>query len=152
MSPLQKQYIVILSLTRKELMQIGKIFEGDCVSVKFGFICRFSFCLPYLTSRVQQESYLFQGVLAGQPKQQLNQLSLLQWRKSQTLKSRIKFYFNYSAGDDTGEVLLTTAISLSRIISVAYFRQQLEYVFSFPTIRILFCLISSPPHFKSAWQ
>ena len=110
-------------------MQIGKIFEKACVSVKFGFICRFSFCLPHLTSRDQQESYLFQGVLAGQPKQQLNQLSLLQWRKSQTLKSRIKFYFNYSAGDDTGEVLLTTAISLSRTISVAYFRQQLKYVF-----------------------
>nr|DAS72251.1 MAG TPA: hypothetical protein [Caudoviricetes sp.] len=35
MYPLQKQYIFILSLTRKELMQIGKIFEGDCVSVNF---------------------------------------------------------------------------------------------------------------------
>ena len=76
--------------------------------------------IPFGTSTLElQESYLVQGVLAGQPKQQLNQLSLLQWRKSQTLKSRIKFYFNYSSGDDTGEVLLTTAISLSRTISVA---------------------------------
>jgi len=33
MQPLQKHYIVMLSFTRKELMQIGKIFEGDCGSV-----------------------------------------------------------------------------------------------------------------------
>nr|DAF40868.1 MAG TPA: hypothetical protein [Caudoviricetes sp.] len=37
MYPLQKLFIVILSSTRKELMQIGKIFEGDCGSViQFG--------------------------------------------------------------------------------------------------------------------
>nr|DAO01913.1 MAG TPA: hypothetical protein [Caudoviricetes sp.]DAU88194.1 MAG TPA: hypothetical protein [Caudoviricetes sp.]DAW41757.1 MAG TPA: hypothetical protein [Caudoviricetes sp.]DAX16206.1 MAG TPA: hypothetical protein [Caudoviricetes sp.] len=32
---------------------IVRIFERYCVSVEFGFICRFTFCLPHLASRVQ---------------------------------------------------------------------------------------------------
>ena len=32
---------------------IIRIFERYCVSVEFGFICRFTFCLPHLASRVQ---------------------------------------------------------------------------------------------------